>query len=257
MTEQPAAFGGESSSPLVVRYLCQIGPEVLGAAVRGANMNEPAVNVAVRSDGINPRLLAGCQLAEPASDDKILRQPGELRIGRGQRFQELVINDWLLGLGRPLRRHPAARLEQGPKLRPRVDVLGRRKLLAERRRKHGPLSLPIRTQLLGCADIKRHAVTDNPIADGGDGVLELERRLRITVRSQELPERLIDGDVAGTAGLNFRRPFGPVLELGADLRQTETDAPCLEAVLSEDLAESCVLRPLHDLAVKAIEVRQD
>src|SRR5262249_58511451 len=135
--------------------------------------------------------------------------------------------------------------------------LARRNLRTKRRSKRGPFSRPIHTQLRGCTDIKRHAVTDNPIADGGDGVLELERRLRITVRSQEPPERLIDDNVADTAGLNFRRPFGPVLELGADLRQTETDAPSLEAVLSEDLAKSRVLRPLHNLAVEAIEVRQD
>src|SRR5262249_14183347 len=108
--------------------------------------------------------------------------------------------------------------EQGAKLRPRVDVLNRRKLLAERRRKRSPLSLPIHTQLLGCADIKRYAVTDNPIADGGDGVLELERRLRITVRSQEPPERLIEGNVANATRLHLRRPFGPNLNFGTNLR---------------------------------------
>src|SRR5262249_7342021 len=32
MTEQPAAFGGENSSSLVIRHLCQVGPEVFGAA---------------------------------------------------------------------------------------------------------------------------------------------------------------------------------------------------------------------------------
>ena len=68
---------------------------------------------------------------------------------------------------------------------------------------------------------------------------------------------LVDPYVADAARLDLRCPFGPVLKLGTDFHQTESDTPSLKSVLSENLAERFVLSPLHDLAVEAIEVRQD
>src|SRR5215510_1281128 len=182
------------------------------------NRNYPAMDSAIRSDTINPGPFSGCQLTEPTVQDEPFCQASEFRKARRQRFEQVVIDDRFLGLRCSLCRYPTTRLKQGSELLPRADILDSRELLAQRCRKGVSPDFPILPELLGRRSIERHAVTNNPIADGGDGVLELERRLRITVRPQEAPKRLVDDNVVGAAGLNFRRPFSPVLELGADLR---------------------------------------
>src|SRR5215472_6263168 len=164
--------------------------------MRRTNRNHTAVDPAIRSDTINPGLFSGCQLTEPTVQDEPFCQASAFRKARRQRFEQVVVDDRFLGLRRPLCRYPTTRLKQGSKLLPRADILDSRELLAQRCRKGVSPDFPILPELLGRRSIERHAVTNNPIADGGDGVLELERRLRITVRPQELIELLVNADVA-------------------------------------------------------------
>src|SRR5262245_13961353 len=134
------------------------------------------MDAAVRMDVADPCLRAVRQLSEPATEDVVLSQPGELGIDRGEGFEQRVINYRPLGLFRPLLRAPTARLEQGRNLYARIEVFDRRELLEQLRRERGPSCLPILAQVSRCDRIEGHAVRGNSIADGGNAVLELERR---------------------------------------------------------------------------------
>jgi hypothetical protein len=87
-------------------------------------------------------------------------------------------------------------------------------------------------------------------------MLELLRLVAVAVGLQEAPQRLADCDVANTALLHFRCPYGPVGDVGADLRNAEPGAPGFELIAAAPLAE---LRIAHGggLVVEITEVRQD
>jgi hypothetical protein len=48
---------------------------MLGAAVRGANVNETAVETTIRMNVADPRLLAVCQLSETAPENVVFGSP--------------------------------------------------------------------------------------------------------------------------------------------------------------------------------------
>src|SRR5262249_28308887 len=98
--------------------------------------------------------------------------------------------------------------------------------------------------------IERYTVCGDAIANGGDRVLELEGCLGITVRLQEPPKLLADVHIADAAGLNLGRPFGPVLDLGADFGRAESHAESFEAVFAVDFTEGFVLCPFRYFAVE-------
>src|SRR5262245_21095625 len=152
--------------------------------MRSTDGNHTAVDSAVRSDTINPGLFSGCQLTEPTVQDEPFCQACAFRKARRQRFEQVVIDDRFLGLRRPLCRYPTTRLKQGSELLPRADILDSRELLAQRCRKGVSPGFPILPELLGRRSIERHAVHDDPLADGGNNMLEIEHRLWIAVRPQ-------------------------------------------------------------------------
>src|SRR2546430_16183519 len=84
------------------------------------------------------------------------------------------------------------RLEQGRDPNSRVEVLYRRELLAQLRLERGAPRLPLLAQLLRRGRIEGGTVRGDLVADGGDAVLELERRAGVAVRLQELPEPFVD-----------------------------------------------------------------
>src|SRR5215831_18780535 len=147
--------------------------------MRRTNRNHTAVDPAIRSDTINPGLFSGCQLTEPTVQDEPFCQASELL--------------------------------------PRADILDSRELLAQRCRKGVSPDFPILLELLGRRSIERHAVHDDPLADGGNDMLEIEHRLWIAVRPQEPIELLVNADVANATRLHLRRPFRPNLNFGTNL----------------------------------------
>jgi hypothetical protein len=95
---------------------------MLGAAVRCADVDEAAVDAAVGADVPAPSLITYGQLREPASEDAVLCEAGELGIELGDGFQQFVADLRLSGLLGALLRHPAAGLQQRTDLCPRVQV---------------------------------------------------------------------------------------------------------------------------------------
>src|SRR6516164_4705945 len=128
------------------------------------------MDAAVRSDVADPRSLAVRQLSEPAPEDVVLGQPGEFWVGGGQGLEQRVVYYRLLGLLRPLLGLPAAGLEQGRDLHPRIEVLDGRELREQLRPERSTPCFPISAQLLGGGAIERRAVGGDLIADGGDDV---------------------------------------------------------------------------------------
>src|SRR5262249_27444327 len=139
----------------------------------------------------------------------------------------------------------------------RIEVLHRWELVTQLRFEFAPPRFPAFAQLLGGSRIEGDAICGDPIADGGDVVLEFERRTRVAVRLQQLPKPLADDHIAYAASLDFGGPFREIVDLDADLRYAESNAPGFESVLSINLTEGCILRPCRDLAVDLSKVRQD
>ena len=85
--------------------------------------------------------------------------------------------------------------------------------------------------------IERHTVERDLITDFRNAVLEDDRILTIAIRLEELPKLLGQHGVADTTCLHLRRPCRTILNVGADLRRIESDAPRLKTITAAQLTE--------------------